>query len=216
MYDAMTPVSFDIETNGFGTDAIITVIGMAFPHRYWVGVNTGNSHVVEDALQEEIREESGLDSVYVSVARNEAELLRQHCDAVLSYFNSNTQYIAAHNGETWQSGFDLPFLRRRCIEHDVSWVFRGAAYCDTMNVVQRINTSADDLVTAFDELVGEEHCDPFTDREQAVTAFEEGDWVNLILHNLADIHRTRQLAVVASDYVAQKDFRMKSLDPPLG
>jgi len=63
-------------------------------------------------------------------------------------------------------------------------------------------------------LIGNETCDPFEDSGVAVEAFRDRDWEPLLLHNLADIIRTRELAMLAGRYVAKSDFGMKNLDPP--
>jgi hypothetical protein len=84
-----------------------------------------------------------------------------------------------------------------------------------MSMLQRVDTNdVNDLEGVYDTLIGNAHCDPFEDSGQAVTAFENGDWTELLLHNLADIRRTRQLAALAERYVAKSDFRMKNLSPP--
>jgi hypothetical protein len=71
-----------------------------------------------------------------------------------------------------------------------------------------------DLVGVYDALIGEETCDPFEDSAAAVDAFESGDWLPLLEHNLADIQRTRELADLAVRFVARSDFKMKNLAPP--
>ena len=71
-----------------------------------------------------------------------------------------------------------------------------------------------DLVSVYDHLIGTDTCDPFDDSAEAVTAFEDGDWEPLLLRNLADIQRTREIALLAGKYVAQSDFGMKNLSPP--
>jgi hypothetical protein len=50
-----------------------------------------------------------------------------------------------------------------------------------------------DLAGVYDALIGGEDCDPFDDSASAVAAHEDGDWVPLLLHNLADIERTREV-----------------------
>lgn len=88
-------------------------------------------------------------------------------------------------------------------------------YADMLDVVDRFDTNdTRELVGVYDQLIGGETCDPFKDSEAAVEAFENGEWEALLRHNLADIHRTRELAVLAGDYVPKSDFRMKNLAPP--
>jgi hypothetical protein len=84
-----------------------------------------------------------------------------------------------------------------------------------MQIVDRFDTNDQrDLVGVYDVLIGEESCDPFDDSGEAVDAFENGDWLPLLEHNLADIQRTRELAELAGRFVARSDFKMKNLQPP--
>jgi len=84
-----------------------------------------------------------------------------------------------------------------------------------MEVMDRFDTDdRSDLVGVYDYLIGHDSCDPFEESGEAVKAFETGDWEALLLHNLADIQRTRELAVLAGQYVPKSDFRMKNLAPP--
>jgi len=55
--------------------------------------------------------------------------------------------------------------------------------------------------------------DPFTDSSEAVTAWREGAYEPLIIHNVADIRRTRALMELAERYCSKSDFSMKSLEP---
>ncbi|TYL36991.1 hypothetical protein CV102_19765 [Natronococcus pandeyae] len=71
-----------------------------------------------------------------------------------------------------------------------------------------------DLEGVDDDLGGGEHCDSFDESASAVAAHEAGEWERLLLHNLADIERTRELAVLAGQYVCKSDFRTKNLAPP--
>jgi hypothetical protein len=78
------------------------------------------------------------------------------------------------------------------------------------DLINRFNTDdTNDLVGVYDHLIGDNTCDPFGDSAEAVTAFEEGDWEPLLLDNLADIYRTREIAVLAGKYVAHSDFSME-------
>jgi hypothetical protein len=134
------------------------------------------------------------------------------CEA---HIDTDAHYLTAYHGETWNGGFDLPFLRSACVECDVPWPFPDMAYADMLDVVDRFDTNdTRDLVGVYDQLIGGETCDPFDDSEAAVTAFNNGEWESLLRHNLADIHRTRELAVLAGEYVPKSDFRMKNLAPP--
>jgi len=47
-----------------------------------------------------------------------------------------------------------------------------------------------------------------------VDAFEAAKWLPLLEHNLVDIQRTRELALLAGRFVPKSDFSMKNLQPP--
>jgi len=70
-------------------------------------------------------------------------------------------------------------------------------------------------VRVSDPLIGDETCDPFENSVAALDAFEAGDCLPLLKYNLADIQRTRELAVLAGRFVPKSDFRMKNLNPPV-
>jgi hypothetical protein len=132
------------------------------------------------------------------------------------HIDGDGNYLTAYNGETWNGGFDLPFLRTSCVKHNVEWPFPDMAYADMFSVIDRFNTNdTNDLVGVYDQLIGGDTCDPFSDSSKAVDAFHNNNWDSLLLHNIADIHRTRELAVLAGRYVPKSDFSMKNLSPPI-
>jgi hypothetical protein len=54
--------------------------------------------------------------------------------------------LVAYNGERWNGGFDLPFLRTRLCYHGLDWPFTELPYIDAMDVFEtRFNTSEDTL-----------------------------------------------------------------------
>ena len=79
----------------------------------------------------------------------------------------------------------------------------------------RFNTSKDTLTGVYDELIESEltELDPFTDNKKAVEAWEQGEFESLVLHNVADIRRTRALMQLAERYCSKSHFTMRSLDP---
>jgi len=84
-----------------------------------------------------------------------------------------------------------------------------------MQIVDRFETNdSSDLVGVYDALIAESTCDPFEDSAEAVEAFEAGEWLPLLKHNLADIQRTRELADLAGRFIPKSDFSMKNLAPP--
>jgi uncharacterized protein YprB with RNaseH-like and TPR domain len=212
----LVPVAFDIETSGLDRSAVLTVAGLAFDAGVWIGLNTGGADLNRDPDRLVVDlEHDAQTNVKLAPCRSETQLLTALTLCVRDRIDGDRHYITAYNGETWNSGFDLPFLRRVCVRHNASWPFTDLAYADVLEMIDRVDTGdAADLTTVYDDLIGEDHCDPFTDSESAVAAFENGDWLDLLLHNIADIQRTRALAVLAGQYVAASDFGMKNLDPP--
>jgi hypothetical protein len=151
----------------------------------------------------------------LKIVGNEHELLSTLEEVGHDRLDDDAHYLTAYHGETWNGGFDLPFLRTACVDHGVGWPFPDIAYADVLTIVDRFDTNeTSDLVGVYDHLIGGNSCDPFEDSGQAVAAFENSQWESLLLHNLADIQRTRELAVLAGRYVPQSDFKMKNLAPP--
>jgi len=210
----LDPIAFDIETSGLDEDAEITVAGLAHELGEVIVLNTAGRHADTTQLEQALVEHSAGDVELVTVP-NEQTLLTNLGEIAGNRLDEDSHYLTAYHGETWNGGFDLPFVRTACVRHDVDWPFPNLAYADVLTVVERFNTNdKSDLVGVYEQLRGNGTCDPFEDSGAAVEAFENGDWEPLLLHNLADIQRTRELAVLAGAYVPQSDFRMKNLSPP--
>jgi len=210
----LAPIAFDIETNGLGPGSIITVAGLAFELGDVVLLNTAGRAADEADLEARLSTHAD-ERVDLRTCDSERELLMVLADVCAAHIDTDAHYLTAYHGETWNGGFDLPFLRSACVERGVPWPFPDMAYADMLDVVDRFETDdTRDLVGVYDRLIGEETYDPFMDSEAAVDAFNDGEWEALLRHNLADIHRTRELAVLAGEYVPKSDFRMKNLAPP--
>jgi uncharacterized protein YprB with RNaseH-like and TPR domain len=210
----LSPVAFDIETSGLSQEAIITVAGFSHELGNWLVLNTAGAPADTTRLRTSLQEYSDA-RVQLEVVATEAALLEAVVEFATERLDDDNHYLTAYNGETWNGGFDLPFLRSACLRNDVAWPFDDMAYADTMEAVQRINTGDEtDLEGVYDALVGSETCDPFEDSSAAVRAFESEDWLPLLRHNLADIERTRELADLAGRVVPRSDFSMKNLAPP--
>jgi hypothetical protein len=211
-------VAFDIETTGFDVGDEVTVIGFAVPMGVRVFAQTGGRDVgdVADAVG------AATDTaVQVSTHRCEREVLTAVAGFAADRFRDEDVLLAAYNGERFRGGFDLPFLRTRYANHDVAWPFTDVAYADVLPLVSnRFNTTVDgdecsDLEAAYDLLCDGAHgaLDPFADSAEAVAAFTEARVTDLVLHNVADVLRTRALARVAQRYCSKSDFGVKSLTP---
>lgn len=212
----LRPLAFDIETSGFEPGSIITVAGIAFDAGAWLALNADGRAVDANRLEGDLEDRTG-SPIHLSVTTDEHGLLSALAGCAADRIDGDRHYLTAYNGEVWNGGFDLPFLRSACVRRNVGWPFPDVAYADAMTMVDRFDTGdATDLGGAYERLIGGDHCDPFADSGAAVEAFEEGNWTDLLLHNLADVERTRELAALAGRYVPKSDFRMKNLAPPDG
>jgi uncharacterized protein YprB with RNaseH-like and TPR domain len=210
----LQPIAFDIETSGLDESAVLTVAGLAHSLGEVLILNTAGRSANTGRLEQSLGTES-VGDIEVLLADDEEALLGILHQIAHDRLDDDKHYLTAYNGETWNGGFDLPFVRTACISHDLDWPFPDIAYADVFSFIDRFDTNDEQgLVAVYDELIGRESCDPFEDSGAAVEAFEEGQWEPLLLHNLADIQRTHELAVLAGKYVPRSDFGMKNLNPP--
>ena len=207
-------VAFDIETTGFDVDDQLTVVGFDTDVGSRIFLNT-DGRALPSNLEARVNEELA-SSVSISVQQTERALLCEMSTFVESTLTHQDVKLVAYNGERWNGGFDLPFLRTRLCYHDIDWPFTELPYIDAMDVFKtRFNTSGDTLTAVYEELIGSglTELDPFVDSEEAVDAWEEGDFESLVRHNVADIRRTRSLMRLAERYCSKSHFTMRSLDP---
>ncbi len=211
----LDPVAFDIETSGLDHGSVITVAGFAHELGESIILNVdGRDDYDRKALVTALDQHS-TGVVQLEIADDEADLLESVASFATHQLDGDRHYLTAYNGETWKGGFDLPFCRTRFLHYDMNWPFGDIAYADMMQIVDRFDTyDQTDLVGVYEALVGKETCDPFEDSVEAVDAYEAGEWLPLLKHNLADIQRTRKLALLAGRFVPKSDFRMKNLEPP--
>jgi len=210
----LTTIAFDIETTGFETDDELTVVGFDSAVSSRVFLNTDGT-TPPAALAARLNDTLET-PVQLSLHDSEQELLNELATFITSTLTQRDAKLVAYNGERWNGGFDLPFLRTRLCMHGLEWPFGTLPYVDVMDVFEtRFNTSEDTLSGVYEELIGTglNELDPFTDSSEAVTAWEEGAYEPLIIHNVADIQRTRALMELAEQYCSKSDFSMKSLDP---
>ena len=211
----LDPIAFDIETDGFGDGAVITVAGFAHDLGASIICNLDGRNAPDHTPLVTTLDQHYSGTVQVDFVDDEQALLESVATFATHQLDGDRHYLTAFNGETWSGGFDLPFCRTRFLRHGMDWPFGDVAYADMMQIVDRFDTNDhSDLVGVYDALIGEETCDPFEDSAAAVDAFESGNWLPLLKHNLADIQRTRELADLAGRFVARSDFRMKNLAPP--
>jgi uncharacterized protein YprB with RNaseH-like and TPR domain len=212
----LTTIAFDIETTGFETEDELTVVGFDSAVSSRVFLNTGGT-TPPPALADRV---NGTLQTSIQLSRHDSEqgLLDELSTFVTSTLTQRDAKLVAYNGERWNGGFDLPFLRTRLCTHGLKWPFGTLPYVDAMDVFEkRFNTSEDTLSGVYGELIGSglNDLDPFTDSGEAVTAWKNGTYEPLITHNVADIRRTRALMNLAERYCSKSDFSMKSLEPVL-
>lgn len=214
-------VAFDIETTGFTVEDAVTVVGFAMPMGCRVFVQTSGRPASD--VEVVVRERSD-EHVIVSTHASETRLLEAVGVFAGERFRDAGVLLVAYNGERWKAGFDLPFLRTRLAALDVDWPFREVPYADLLPLIQnRFNTTIDDdntpndLVTVYDLLCDDTYTglDPFADSQEAVGAFKDGRFSELVVHNVADILRTRALGRLAERYCSKSDFKLKSLTPTI-
>ncbi len=218
----LTPVAFDIETSGFETDAVVTVVGFVLPLGCRVMLNTNQKAVDQPALEATLADRFNT-TIKLSCHQTERALLEALTEFAVESLTPKEYLLVAYNGERFRSGFDLPFLRTRYTLQDVGWPFVDVPYADLMPIFQhRFNTQIEgespaDLERVYETIVGEEltTLDPFDDSKQAVDAFGSGGFEALLQHNIADILRTDALASVAEQYCGKSEFKLKSLTPTI-
>ena len=215
----LTLVAFDIETTGFTVDDEVTVAGFALPLGVRVFLRTDGREA--DGVEAVVQERTDC-HVDVSTHPSEEALLEAVGAFTRDRLAGDDVLLAAYNGETWQSGFDLPFLRTRLTRTDVEWPFQNLPYTDLLPILtKQFNTAIDgedecrDLAGVYEVLCDGDAgaLDPFAESSEAVAAFEAGEFTDLVLHNVADVLRTRELGVLAERYCSKSDFQLKSLTP---
>ncbi len=181
----LSPIAFDIETSGLESGSVVTVAGLTTDIGSWLALNTTGRDADASRLAADVEHQSG-SNIRVSVYQSGQNLLAGLQDFTTKTIDGDQHYLTAYNGERWNGGFDLPFLRRVCVRHNVEWPFPDVAYADTMDMVERFDTGdVSDLVGVYEELIGGDDCDPFDDSASAVSTHEDGDWVPLLLHKPA-------------------------------
>ena len=77
-------------------------------------VNAGPHTVDGEVFEEHLSETCGA-PVSVEVAEDETDLIDEMWRVVFERFDRDYDRLVAYNAESWKGGFDLPFVRTRCI-----------------------------------------------------------------------------------------------------
>jgi len=281
--DQVDFVSFDIETTGLLDTDIITTFTLFHENTYQVWLNLNGDTVEKEEIQQKVIDTSELD-VRIHPQNTEQELINSIRKYISDEIELRTTILTAYNGETWKGGFDISFIRSRCLSNTVEFPFKDVAYTDIMPIFSKkdrfnlshISTNPNlnkllnkDEVKEFIDYLGldcntsttkknmlsqikqngytdkevEEFCenknleyptenpkdlvgvfkrvsklcdwnskdiDPFgpTESEKAVSAYNNGEYIQLILHNLADVHKTQRLInmIVNSQSIPKKEY----------
>lgn len=235
-------VAWDIETTGFAWSDQITVSGFWLPNNTAeLIINTNGTTLERSTVEKRLTDSSGGVSVSVTTAADENELLRSMQEFLFERFDTQYNRLIAFNAESWKGGFDLPFLRTRCIKHDTEWVFDGLHFADlweplkkrlnTTHVAFGGSTSINSLTGAHELLLDDPHTtispdtdetmehswyqdvqyDPFEDSGEAVACYNRNNLFPILQHNLADVHRTWEIGELVRAFVSSKDITTKKL-----
>lgn len=234
-------IAWDLETTGFAWGDKITVTGFWFPggggHAELI-VNTGNTSIEPDQHETHLEQVSNA-TVTVTATDNEAALLESLQHVIFDRFDREYNRLTAFHADSWKGGFDLPFLRTRCIARGVEWVFDGLSFCDLWEpTTKRLNTTATywdkhDDVNSLEGTHGilfgngpppmlaeevpdhpwyaDREYDPFASSGSASYCYERNELLPIVQHNLADIHRTWELGELVRMFVPSKDITEKKL-----
>lgn len=123
-------VAWDLETTGFAWDAHFTVSGFWFldgsGHAELV-VNTGDTSIDIDQYETHLERVSDA-TVTITAADNETALLKALRRVLFDRFERDYNRLTAFHADSWKGGFDLPFLRTRCIDNGVEWVLTASRF----------------------------------------------------------------------------------------
>ncbi|MFB6187654.1 MAG: hypothetical protein ABEI86_12420, partial [Halobacteriaceae archaeon] len=98
-------------------------------------LNTGNRDADQDYLSRSLTQHSDGERAELRVVETEPELLDTLRQVAHEQLDDDTHYLTAYHGETWNGGFDLPFVRTACVTHDVEWPFANLAYAHMLDVI---------------------------------------------------------------------------------
>lgn len=242
--DQRQHVAWDIETTGLCWSDNITASGFWLPHgTAEVVVNTAGTTIDPEAYEQYLHEHCGV-SLTVHPTSDETALLEKMQHLIFEKFEREDNRLVGFHADSWQGGFDLPFLRSACLRCGVEWIFDGLEFVDLWEPIKKhLNTTepppngdseqttvqtlegtytmlcAESAVSdALDSGIFQGHpwyhlqaYDPFADSDDAVAFFKRGEFLPVVQHNLADIHRTWELGEIVREYVSPRDFSTKTL-----
>lgn len=226
MFRASENISFDIETTGLDVDDKITVFGF-YPdaNDALMMLNAGGSSKSAESIADEL-EQYTTDDINLIVVQNEHELLKEHLVKFSNRLDNKDQgfqRLCGYNVETWGGGFDLPFIRTRCIKNDISWFLTGQYVADVFPEVKKylhtttqkvklstVETDSDEddyqtvtsngLDEAHEMLCGCNTQDVFDDSKEATTRYNDEDFAAVLAHCYFDVKRTNCMLDMLLEY----------------
>lgn len=214
-------VAWDVETTGFGWTDGITVSGLWFPGGHAALVlNPGPHHADGEQLAESLTDTSEA-AVRVRVAEDENELLTPMGRVLFERFDREYNRLGAYNADSWQGGSGLPLSARgassrastgrstvsrppTCGSRSGNDSARPRRRTDRRrgrnsptgaHTILFDSTRRESVLDGSDGHVwyAEYDYDPFADSGSAAARYREGNLRRVLEHNLADVHRTREL-----------------------
>ena len=168
-------------------------------------VNTDGRKIDSAGIAAELETHSS-GAVSPDAVTDEQALLAAVADVASSQLDGDRHYLTAHNGETWNGGFDLPFCRTRFLNHDMEWPFGDIAYADMMEAIDRFDTNDQrDLVGVYERLIGNEPVTP-----SRTTA---GLWTHL--RPLSGCHYSSTISPIFNGLVNWHSWRADSSQSPI-
>lgn len=136
-------VPFDIETTGFKSceGDFVTTIVLYNDTQYHIWINTeGDTDVDIEEMYSEIEEVSGLDNFVIYICNSE-RMMFQNIEEYINAHTDPSTVLTAFNGETFKGNtdFDVPFLRTRCVNNGVPFMFKNHWYTDSYEIFSQSN-----------------------------------------------------------------------------
>lgn len=196
-------IAFDIETTGLDSvNSEITMIGFEPDDENDNTIFLINTDPFEN-VEEQLRKENSIQIDYV-LFDSEYKLLNKGLRMISEQLNTEQQRLYAYNGKTWDGGFDIPFIRTRCIQHNIEWILHDIYYIDVYPSIkkdiytqkQNNKKSYNDLDNAHEILSNKTIKDPFDSSKEATNS----KIIPVIKHCYADIRRTKNLFNIILEY----------------
>lgn len=210
----------DIESRGVDHDSELTVIGFAVSGGYQLYLNTGGKTRTGCSGISSLNHNTVNKPVKIETHPTEEAMLNSALEFSNARLKTGEVLLTGFNAETWNGGFDIPHIRTRCQANNIEMILGNVLFCDIFEMKDMMNHSVqnnevNDLNSLFEIYFPEaEDFDPADDQQPIVAYWHNEEFEKLLLHNLADLWKTRRLALMYDQYVPQSDWQLKPLGPP--